>query len=112
MTMVASASDLWHDRGEAPASFHSSRRPSPPSPPMPFSDFPVERATFAQVLPDLLAEHRGHFVVIIGTQVLAVVRTLAEALECGFAALGRAGFFIERVTDVPRVMPFLSRSAA
>lgn len=74
-------------------------------------DFPVERATFARVLPELLEAHRGSYVVIVGAKVLAVVRTLAEALECGFAALGRAGFFIERVTDAPLVMPFLFRSA-
>lgn len=110
MTMVASGSELWHDRGEAPASF---RRPAPLSRPQSLPmDFPVERATFARVLPELLPVHRGHYVVIIGPRVLAVVRTLAEALDCGFAALGKPGFFIERVTDVPLVMPFLFRSAA
>ena len=74
-------------------------------------DYPLERATFARVLPELLADHRGEYVVIIGTRTVAVVRTVAEALDCGFSALGRAGFFVERITDVPRLMPFLFRSA-
>lgn len=107
MSQVAVSSEVWHDRGEAPASLLFSRRPSLPSTPL---DYPVERATFARVLPELLADHRGEYVVIIGTRVLAVVRTLAEALDCGFAALGRAGFFIERITDVPLLMPFLFRT--
>lgn len=81
-----------------------------PRNPPPAGDFPVERATFARVRADLLREHSGEYVVIAGQRVLAIVRTLEEALDRGFTALGGPGFFVERLTDAPLVLPVAFRT--
>ena len=79
MSPIAVRSDLWHDRGEAPASLLSLRRPSAPSLKM---DYPVERATFARVLPELAPDEP-----LPPLDALTAQTRLVEALARAFEAL-------------------------
>lgn len=67
-------------------------------------DFPVERAAFARLRTSLLPEHEGEFVVLFGTELVAVTRTLQEALVHGFARATAPIFFVARITTAEEVV--------
>ena len=67
-------------------------------------DFPVERAAFARLRTSLLPEHEGEFVVLFGNELIAVTRSLQEALVHGFARATAPIFFVARVTASEEVV--------
>lgn len=78
----------------------------------PYPDYPVERAALDALRDALLRDHPGDYVVLLGATLVAVVPTLEEALERGFAAARGPRFFVERLTHGPPRLWLTPRAAS
>lgn len=73
-----------------------------------YPDFPAERAALAARWPELVQQHEGHYVVVLGSEVLGCRLDFDDALDLGYEHAGGPNFFVELLLrQAPvQVMPF------
>ncbi len=63
----------------------------------PFVGFAVEREFYRRRKPELLADHEGRYVVIVGEELLGPFETSREAERAGYARFGLGPLYIKRI---------------
>lgn len=71
-----------------------------------------EMATYARLKNELLANHRGRFVLIAGDQFVGAFDTEQDAIREGYRLLGNVPFLVKRVVDVEVPERFVSNLIA
>jgi hypothetical protein len=69
----------------------------------PFSGFDLERATYAGLKPELLAQAEGKYVAIVGDKVIGPLDSHQEAEQAGYAAFGLGPLYIKQILAVEPV---------
>ncbi len=85
---------------------------APAVPPAPVSDDPEferNRAAFQRLLPELLKDHRGHWVGIVNEQAVVFGSTANSVLEELAETFGDVRIYIQQVLEKPRVYRMISR---
>jgi hypothetical protein len=70
----------------------------------PFTGFDLERATYAGLEPELLAQAEGKFVAIVGDAVVGPLDSHQEAERAGYAAFGLGPLYIKQILAVEPVV--------
>jgi hypothetical protein len=69
----------------------------------PFTGFDIERATYAGLKPELLAQAEGKYVAIVGDAVVGPLDSHQEAEHAGYATFGLGPLYIQQILAVEPV---------
>jgi hypothetical protein len=59
--------------------------------------FEIERKTFNEKLPELLASDNGKYVVIKGSNIEGIFTSQNDALKCGYSKFKKDSFFVQQI---------------
>jgi hypothetical protein len=69
-----------------------------------FTGFDLERATYAGLQPELLAQAEGKYVAIVGDEVVGPLDSHQDAEQAGYAAFGLGPLYIKQILAVEPVV--------